>query len=314
MSSVNDIYRKRWLKARVNYETNRMRSFPFHSGRRIPLKDPLAILLKILGFLLKVTGILKIGRKQALKIELNRNKISSSRIGIKPLRILHISDLHLDEGVLDIELLKWKIKEAGSYHFAVVTGDLVTGWPEDSPTQEKIRTVLGLLKPQYKTLFVLGNHDSHKCVAPLEKMGITVLTNQIYEMAPVDFSYGIQFIGTDDPHYFYTDDSIKVMQETHKNYYKIALVHTPELYKAAQENEIDFYLCGHTHAGQFSLPGGFAPMKRVYRGKRFYKGKWNYKTMNGYTSSGLGTSTITARFFTTAEVTLHEITNKKKET
>ncbi len=312
MSSFNKIYRKRWLQARLAHEENGTRSFPFHSDKKMAIRDPIGFLLVFLRFFLKITGLLAIGRRQAKKIDLNVNKINSSKIGIKPLRILQLSDLHLDEGNIDLELLVWKIKEAGSYHFAVITGDILTGWTSDQTILKRVSSVINMLKPEYETLFVLGNHDSYQCVEPLEKMGVKVLTNQIYELAAQDFSCGIQFIGTDDPHYFFTADAVKIMQEAQDHFYKVALVHTPELYEVASSNGIDLYLCGHTHAGQFALPGGYAPLKRVYKGKRFYKGAWNFKKMNGHTSSGLGTSAINARFFTTAEITLHEVTSGSK--
>ena len=311
MGSLNDIYRKRWQRAREDYEIRGTRAFPHHPNKKIPRRDPLALLLKVVRFILKLSGLLRLGTKQARKINLSRNPVSSPKIGKDSFKVLHLSDLHLDEAEIDFDLLQWKIKEAHEYHFAVITGDLATGWPQSEQTVLKIEKLIGFLKPIHRTLFVLGNHDASACVKHLEDLGITVLTNQIYTHPATEFSYAIDFIGTDDPHYFFTEDAVKIMQEANDHHFKVALVHTPELYKDAQEQGVDLYLCGHTHAGQFALPGGFAPLKRVYSGKRFYKDSWTFKGMAGYTSAGLGTSTIEARFFTRAEITLHEISNMR---
>jgi len=312
MDTLNDIYRRRWLKARQAFEAQGNRAFPLHQDATISIKDPLAWAFRILRFFLKITGLLALGRKQAQKIKLTHNRIQSAKIGTRPLKVLHLSDLHLDECVVDLELIKWKIKEAGAFHYAVITGDLLSNWShsQEDNNLEKVKAIVDYLTSAQKTYFVLGNHDSYQCVELLETLGVTVLTNQVDEHPPLDFNHGIEFIGTDDPHYFYTDDALKIMQEGNPYNYRIALVHTPELYKNASENNIDLYLCGHTHAGQFAFPGGHAPMKRVYRGRRFYKKAWSFRGMSGYTSSGVGTSTIEARFFTTAEITLHEITSK----
>jgi predicted MPP superfamily phosphohydrolase len=213
---------------------------------------------------------------------------------------------------MDFEKLLWSIKECGEYHFTVITGDLVTGWPVSLENQEKIDRLLKTLSPKIETLMVLGNHDSLKMVPYLEQKGIKVLTNQLLaynKTGTLPFSFEI--IGTDDPHYFFQKDALRIMQEGQKEKFRLALVHSPELYDVASKNHIDLYLCGHTHGGQVALPGGFAPLRRVYRGKKYYRGAWSHNEMAGYTSSGIGTSGLPIRFNTQAEMVLHHIGGMK---
>ena len=52
----------------------------------------------------------------------------------------------------------------------------------------------------------------------------------------------IQFIGTDDVHYYYTDQAIHALENTVSDF-SILLVHSPELYDMAAERGVDLYLC-----------------------------------------------------------------------
>lgn len=308
MKQLNAIYRKRWQENRFYLEEKGLRAFPLHEDRKIPRRDPMAILFRIFAWALRLTPFYKWGLKNAQKISPIENRLTSSKIGKGSIRILHLSDLHLDECPVSQEDILWAIKESGPYDFACITGDLSTGWPIDEITKNKVREIIKALKPKYKTFFILGNHDSGHIVPYLENQGVEVLTNQIATF-PKDgiLPCPIEFVGTDDPHYFYQKDALRILQEGKRESFRVGLIHTPELYKEAQQSGIDLYLCGHTHGGQIALPGGIPIIRRVYRGKRFAKGPWRYSGMLGYTSSGVGTSSMPIRFFTTAEVIIHEV-------
>lgn len=308
MNDLNAIYRRRWELERKKLEDAGLRAFPLHEKTTLPRKDPLRYFIYIFGFLLKVFGLFKLGQKQALKLRVTENLVKSSYLSKDELKILHLSDLHLDEFERPIEQLISKVKEAGSYHFCVITGDFFTGWPTDHKTLANLEALLNSLEPSVSTLAVLGNHDSRHLVPFLETQKVIVLTNQIktyinHPHLPMD----LEIIGTDDPHYFFQKDAQRIFSEGHREIFRLALVHSPELFEIATQNDCDLYLCGHTHAGQIALPGKIKPLKRVYKGKQFAEGAWQSGTMKGYTSSGIGTSTLPIRFFTTAEVIIHKI-------
>ncbi|MCJ7615551.1 MAG: hypothetical protein MUO43_03335, partial [Desulfobacterales bacterium] len=114
--------------------------------------------------------------------------------------------------------------------------------------------------------------------------------------------------GLDDPHYYYTDQALCALEEECDNF-KIVLVHSPELYDMAANNDYNLYLCGHTHGGQISLPGGIPLITHLYVGKKFHSGLWSYSNMKGYTNQGCGVAGIPVRFNTKSEIAL--ITLKK---
>ncbi|MGE5504702.1 MAG: metallophosphoesterase, partial [Actinomycetota bacterium] len=87
----------------------------------------------------------------------------------------------------------------------------------------------------------------------------------------------------------------------------IALVHSPELAPEAAAAGHRLYLCGHTHGGQISLPGGIPVLTHDQRRhgqvpRRLARGRWSHGAMTGITSTGAGASGIPLRFATPPEM------------
>ena len=144
---------------------------------------------------------------------------------------------------------------------------------------------------------------------PLEKMGLTMLINETCEI--VRQGKSISLTGLDDPHDYYTPEAGQALCHTNDNF-KIALIHTPELYDLAADNGYNLYLAGHTHGGQICLPCGIPLVLHLERGHRFSRGLWQYKKMTGYTGQGVGTVGIPIRFNTISEITLFTLHTRKK--
>ncbi len=87
----------------------------------------------------------------------------------------------------------------------------------------------------------------------------------------------------------------------------ILLAHSPEIYKQACYAGFQLMLCGHTHGGQICLPGGFPLIVNAQCPRRICRGAWRYDSLQGYTSSGCGSSIVPARFNCPPEVTIHEL-------
>jgi predicted MPP superfamily phosphohydrolase len=160
------------------------------------------------------------------------------------------------------------------------------------------RLVAGV-RSRHGFLGVLGNHDDCHMVSPMESMGIRMLINEAVEIERGGAR--IQVIGTDDVHYYFTDQAVHALEKAGPDF-TIALVHSPEVYDLAAGMGVDLYLCGHTHGGQVCLPGGRAIIKHLARGRDFYKGIWRHRGMVGLTNCGAGTSGIPVRFNTQGEV------------
>ncbi len=164
---------------------------------------------------------------------------------------------------------------------------------------EGMRRLVSGLHSRHGVLGVLGNHDDCHMVEPMEAMGVRMLVNE--SVALTRGNARIQVIGTDDVHYYFTDQAVHALEKA-AALFTVALVHSPEIYDVAARMGVDLYLCGHTHAGQVCLPGGRPVITHLSRGRRFYKGTWAHRGMVGVTNAGAGTSGVPVRFNTRGEV------------
>jgi predicted MPP superfamily phosphohydrolase len=103
------------------------------------------------------------------------------------------------------------------------------------------------------------------------------------------------------------DNIEKAALDLPRDEFAILLSHTPEIYRQAAHADFDLMLSGHTHGGQICLPGGIPVTLDSVLPRRMGRGRWTYGRMIGYTSAGVGTSVVTARFNCPPEITIHTL-------
>ena len=246
-------------------------------------------MMKTFTRILHLTGQYEKGYRNAKNIVLREIDLTFSDLPeqFDSFTILHISDLHLD-GIPGIEDIILKVLDNREVDICALTGDYRAKL--HGPTKsvmESLKLLVNGIKSRHGFLGVLGNHDGYMMVEPMEDMGIHMLINDNARIER-DGSF-LQFIGTDDVHYYYTDQALHAM-EAASSAFSIGLIHSPELYDIAAKMGINLYLCGHTHGGQVCLPGGVAIITHVNCGRKFYKGHWRYKDLQGITNVGAGAS------------------------
>lgn len=229
--------------------------------------------------------------------------------------LLHLTDLHLDSHPDLLPNTLRVISEAcqqGPVDLCLMTGDyaLNFGLDRSGVILEAMAQLFSALKATDGVFAVLGNHDSQAMAAPFERMGIKMLINEHHTLSRQGQT--ITLTGLDDPYEYHTVQAEAALKETVPGF-RIAMIHTPELYKEARAAGVDLYLTGHTHGGQICLPGGIPLVLNLKKGHRFFKGKWQYRGMQGYTGQGLGTVGIPIRFNTVSEITRIELRSGKGE-
>ena len=241
-------------------------------------------------------------------------------------RILQISDPHFD--ALDGIAEAIRARVAGlPVDLCVFTGDY-RGVENGSFRQRSILAPMAKIVEEVAagdgSLAVLGNHDTHEMVEPLEEVvGVRVLTNEQVEVARDGQT--ITLLGFDDPYRFYSASSRRFAaalsdqfgasqlgtseQESGRtNPFRIMLVHTPDLAEEAARLGCALYLCGHTHGGQICLPGGRPIVQHLHRETRLGRGLWRRRQMVGYTSLGAGVAgSLPIRLFAPGEITLFRL-------
>ena len=292
--------RQMWAANRFWMETQNLVTKRY-GGRRKQHWYALLFLLKVFERGLRLFGQFQRGLRNAEDLVLRDLEVRFEALpaAFDGFTILHLSDPHFD-GMPGLEDKILERIGGREFDLCVLTGDYRTEL--HGPSRETMAALQRLVRGiavREGFLAVLGNHDDCHMVAPMEAMGIRLLINERVTLQRG--SERLQIVGTDDVHYYYTDQALQAL-ESAQEAFTIALVHSPELYDAAAEAGVALYLCGHTHAGQVCLPGGIAILKHLRTGRHLYKGHWRHRGMQGITNAGAGTSGIPVRFNTRGEI------------
>jgi predicted MPP superfamily phosphohydrolase len=260
---------------------------------------------EIINFLVKAIGLQARGRANALDFQLRSNNLVLPHLPeiFDGFTLLHLSDLHLDAMEEFPDRLAHRVADL-NYDICVLTGDY--RFRTHGPHQSAMAGLQRLREEIDRDIYaILGNHDTLLLMEPMEAMGIRVLFNE--NIALEREGRFVYLAGTDDPHYFATDNLEKAYDGIPDSAVSILLTHSPEIYRHAAYVGFDVMLCGHTHGGQICLPGSI-PLTLNSSAPRFTgRGAWTFDLMQGYTSRGTGSSVAPVRFNCPPEITLHTL-------
>lgn len=298
---VSKTARQAWRQSRLEMERAEVQVTP--AGRRNRNQRTFDALIALFGAGLRVAGLYGRGLRNAGEVRLNR--IDLRLDGLPPafdgFRLLQLSDLHAD---FLPEALRAAVDLAAGVEADVclLTGDFrkdLTG-PFDG-ILPAMADLAARVATRHGIFAVLGNHDTAEMVEPFEALGIRVLANETHSLRRG--AAALHLTGVDDVHYYYTGgarDALALAPEG----FRIAVVHSAELADAAAEEGYHLYLAGHTHGGQVCLPGGWPILTQMTRFRRYARGLWRHGEMRGYTTSGVGVSSLPVRFNSRGEVAL----------
>jgi len=269
--------------------------------------ENIPMVMKIIKSALIITGASTRGQRNALNFTVTENHVGIADLPTTfiGMRILQLSDLHIDSIKGFGKKLAKRVSEI-DFDLCVLTGDFrfhESG--EYTGLIEELRYLMPALSCRFGTFGILGNHDFIEQVPQLEEIGIKMLINEAAEITNNDDSLWI--VGIDDPHLYGLHDIKKALQGVTSDGIRILLAHSPEIISEASQYEFNLYLSGHTHGGQICLPGGWAPLVNANAPRSFISGSWEFKGMSGYTSRGVGSSGVFARFYCPPEIVIHQL-------
>jgi len=252
-------------------------------------------------------GLVPRGRRNAGELTLKNLRLDLCNLpaAFDGFRILHLTDFHFDE---DTELAR-RVRDLTApieADLCVLTGDYL--WGHEEPYDhvfEQMRTLCEGIRSRHGIFGVLGNHDLAAFIGPFRELGVRILVNE-HERLQVGDDH-IWVAGVDDPNWYQTGDVGLTLNSIPETDFVLLLAHSPEEVVAASKRGVDLYLSGHTHAGQIRLPllGPISSNMRAPR--RLCQGLWRYKGMQGYTSSGIGTTQVPVRYNCPPEVVVFEL-------
>ena len=234
-------------------------------------------------------------------------KTSTTEVSIegitKEIRALHLSDIHL--GHFRGKGFMQKIVNASkrlNIDVVFLTGDLFDG---------KIRLHMEVISPleqlEAPIYFVEGNHDgytdSKRIKQELREAGIIVLENEVIkwgEFQIIGLNHMLADSKSTDMHATGEHATIKDVLPTlgiNKDKPSILLHHSPVGIKYANEQGVDLFLAGHTHAGQLFPVIFIAKLIFPYN-----KGLYEYNGTKIYVSQGTGTFGPPLRIGTKSEL------------
>ena len=231
----------------------------------------------------------------------------------EPLRILHLTDLHI-ERITRRELDLIQQVQALQPDLILLTGDYANvDYLDDAHTLRDTRTVLAQLSAPYGVYAVTGSVDGpHVMDKVFTGLPITVLEDQVQKLQIG--GQEIDLIGVSN--YGATRDGqvlSALMGQVPQAAYSILLYHTPDLIEVADRLQIDLYLAGHTHGGQVRLPVWGAIITMSAYGKQYESGLYQLNPTTLYVSRGIGLEGLSlprVRFLCPPEMVLIELGNE----
>ncbi|MBS4209950.1 metallophosphoesterase [Bacillus sp. FJAT-50079] len=226
-----------------------------------------------------------------------------------PLRILHISDMHLENISITPEQLYEHIKMQ-PIDLIALTGDFLDR-KRSIPKLVPYLQALNQLKPAYGAYAVFGNHDYvlrqpyfNQMKEMLNEHGFKTLQNE-NETIEIGGKQ-LNMIGIDD---FSTKRSnLFKSYEGVERGYNLVITHDPNVVLVMSDYHFDYLLSGHFHGGQIHWP---KPYHLVKMGKlvrmNMVKGLHQYLGRPFYISEGLGQTGVNIRVGSRPEITIHHL-------
>ena len=218
-------------------------------------------------------------------------------------KIIFVSDIHNGqyfkrERVADVVR---KVNDLNP-DIVVLGGDYVYG---DRKYIEPCFEELAKLKAKMGIFGVTGNHDEWEdhdlTVKSMKKAGITVLSNRA-EWLKIDTDKikiaGIDWYSTSEP------DIDPLIEDAGENDFVILVSHTPDFAAKLKTSKIDLMLSGHTHGGQVTFFGLWAPYLPSQYGQKYRTGVIKDDKTTVLISNGIGSTLLPIRFFARPQINI----------
>ncbi len=218
------------------------------------MKHPLIIATLIGAGVMALAALIAVAVSEKPKVV--SYVISTDKV-TKPIRLLHISDLHSSPyGDQLISLTEDLAPDA-----ILMTGDIA----DNRVPNDHAFAYTKAVGERYPCFFVTGNHEFYSGhVATLRQTfsshGLTLLSGEAATLVIGENTIIIG--GVDDPfglpypaNRLWDDQLASCQNAVSKDHFSILLTHRPERVDSYRETDFDLILAGHAHGGQVILPG-----------------------------------------------------------
>jgi predicted MPP superfamily phosphohydrolase len=273
------------------------------------LPFPFALALQVAGSVLAFYALWI----EPHRIGITRETLRSARLRPgRPLRVLHVGDLHI-ERVTGRERRLVELASELAPDLVLCSGDLLnTSYVHDPQAWADCRWVLERLGAPLGVFVVSGSppSDPDEVMEPL-LAGLPVRWLRDERVRLESRGQSLDLIGVGCTHRPHEDRSrLEPLIGGPADRFRLLLYHTPDLAPDAAELGVDLMLSGHTHGGQVRLPWLGAVFTSSLYGKAFEMGRYFQGGLTLYVTRGLGMEGSVAprvRLLCPPEVVLWEI-------
>lgn len=274
---------------------------PRHRGFDHKIQRPL------LTIGLSLLGLFKRGKRNALQplVRIVQFAFPDLPPAFDGFRLMQLSDFHID-GVDGLaEVLAERLPQVPC-DLCVFTGDYrYDDRGPCEPVYPRMQAVINAINSRHGIYGILGNHDPCETAPRLHALGLKMLVNDSVRISQGGDS--LWLIGLDDNFDYRCHDLPLALENVPPQAFKILLAHAPELFEEADQAGIQLNLSGHTHGGQLRLPVIGAIRQNVRAPRSFGWGSWRHKNLQGYTTCGIGCSTLPIRYNCPPEIVILEL-------
>lgn len=233
-------------------------------------------------------------------------------------KLVFISDIQADRYTNRDRLQNYinKVNELNP-DLILIAGDLITGTPDYINLAAEY---VGKLKAKYGVYTCVGDHDNwayredtprsiREITAAMGKYDVGMIDNGKKVIKVGDATINVTFatntyVETINPAVLHN-----LVNGNAKNDLKIFLTHQPRPYliEAANNNDYDLFLAGHTHGGQITFLFPFIYLSPTLVETKYVRGTFHIGDMLMIVTRGLGMSLVPMRYNSTPEITFISI-------
>jgi hypothetical protein len=286
-------------------------ALPLAAHRPVLALVILAVVQVSLWVLMAYGTLVEPFRLRVRRVEVPSHKLSNPGT---PLRIVQLSDLHIERTTPRERALPGLVAELEP-DLILLTGDyLNTSYRRDPHALSDLRALLAQLHAPAGVVAIWGTPkvDFQDVLRPvLNGLGIVLLEDEACEVVVRD--HRLWLVGLTCTRDLELAGTVlrRLLRGVPEGAYTVLLHHTPDLMPAAAAQGVDLVLSGHTHGGQWCLPGFGALHTSSRYWKRYEGGYRRERATHLYVSRGLGMEGFglpRARFFCPPEVVLVTLT------
>lgn len=167
-----------------------------------------------------------------------------------------------------------------------------------------------LASPLHRPIGVLGNHDyfpeKNLTLEALTDEELLILNNKNLVLTSSSSNSRFVIAGVEDTTVGWPnlDEALEDVQDED---FTLLLSHSPDISEEPEVKRADLILSGHTHGGQITFFGLWAPVTMSDYGQKYVSGVRRTDYGQTITSNGIGTNIIPMRFFARPQIIILEL-------